>query len=151
MLHSALEHKGIKQVDFNLKERWDWILQKVLSCFTGFNGCKMKRLKPEKQTYAHWEKNSFLFFFTDAVGLYTVRLLWSINVNQHGFFWEGTIRSGYSRGLWGLASCQRCPLTWRNRSDAAGGLLRNSKRYEVREKMFWNHFNFFFSAVWCRL
>lgn len=42
-------------------------------------------------------------FFTDAVGLYTVRLPCSINVNQHGFFWERNTRSGYNRGLWGVS------------------------------------------------
>lgn len=49
----------------------------------------------------HWEK--ILCYFTDALGLYTVRPPCSINVNQHTFFWGGNIRSACSGGLRGLS------------------------------------------------
>lgn len=76
-----------------------------------------KGLKLQIQTFAHSEKKPvFFFFFTDAVGLYTVWLPCSINVNQQGFFWERNIWSGYSQGLWGQALCQKHPLIWCNRS-----------------------------------
>lgn len=67
----------------------------------------------------HWEK--ILCYFTDALGLYTVRPPCSINVNQHAFFWGGNIRSACSGGLRGPSPRQKLPLIWRGRSGADGG------------------------------
>lgn len=67
----------------------------------------------------HWEK--ILCYFTDALGLYTVRPPCSINVNQHAFFWGGNIRSACSEGLRGLSPRQKLPLIWRGWSGADGG------------------------------
>lgn len=67
----------------------------------------------------HWEK--ILCYFTDALGLYTVRPPRSINVIQPAFFWRGNIRSACTGALLGPSPRQKPPLIWRGRSGADGG------------------------------
>lgn len=55
----------------------------VLFCFICADGDTIKSIEARDTNICTFRGE--VCFFTDAVGLYTVRLPWSINVNQHSF------------------------------------------------------------------
>ena len=111
-------------------------------CWQGYN----KRIEAGDKNICTFRGE--VCFFTDAVGLYTVRLPWSINVNQHGFS---------EREIYGLVSAEASEDWLHSRSisqdDATGrqsgtvGGLISAKKYNYERNMILNHWKWIFSAV----